>query len=87
MNKYNTTSYIGVTNSLTERTWQHKQKETKSFTEKYNLNKLVHYEIFNNPYDAICREKQLKKWSRKKKLGLIKKNNSDLRDLYNDLGW
>ncbi|MBI5071758.1 GIY-YIG nuclease family protein [Candidatus Falkowbacteria bacterium] len=85
MNKWNTTSYIGVTNSLSERVWQHKEKIVKGFTEKYNLNKLVYYEIFENVVEAISREKQLKRWSRKKKVDLIRKLNSDFKDLSDDL--
>lgn len=81
MNKCNTTSYIGVTNDLAERVWQHKQKMVKGFTAKYNLNKLVYYETFQNAYDAISREKQLKRWSRKKKIDPIKKQNPKFIDL------
>jgi len=81
MNKWNTTSYIGVTGNLTTRVWQHKQKMIDGFTKKYNLTKLVFYETFENAYDAISREKQLKRWSRKKKMALIKKQNPELRDL------
>ncbi|MFH1759348.1 MAG: GIY-YIG nuclease family protein [Patescibacteria group bacterium] len=84
MNKWNTTSYIGVTNDISNRAWQHKQKQVKGFTEKYNLNKVIHYEVFDNPYDAISREKQLKRWSRKKKIELIKKNNPEFKDLSDD---
>jgi len=81
MNKWNTVSYIGITGSLLGRTWQHKQKVVKGFTEKYNINKLVYYEIFDNPEEAILREKQLKRWSRKKKVDLIKKQNPKFKDL------
>lgn len=85
MNKWNTVSYIGITNNLSNRAWQHKQKLIKGFTEKYNLTKLVRYEVFNNPYDAISREKQLKKWSKIKKIALISKLNPNLKDLSDDL--
>lgn len=78
MNKWNTTSYIGVTNDLAERVWQHKQKMVKGFTAKYNLNKLVYYETFQNAYDAISREKQLKRWSRKKKNRSNQKTKSEI---------
>ena len=84
MNKWNTTSYIGITSILLERIWQHKHKVVKGFTAKYNLNKLVYYEVFDNPSDAISREQQLKRWSRKKKINLIKKQNPDFRDLSDD---
>ena len=85
MNKWNTTSYIGVTSDLAKRVWQHKQKEIKGFTEKYNLTKLVYYEVFKHVRDAIAREKQLKKWSREKKIRLIKKQNPQFRDLFDDM--
>jgi putative endonuclease len=85
MNKWNTTSYVGITRTLPERVWQHKTKVVKGFTAKYSLNKLVCYETFNNPYEAIAREKQLKRWSRKKKVELIKKQNSDFEDLSENL--
>ncbi len=77
--------YTGVTNNLPNRTWQHKQKLIKGFTSKYNLNKLVHYEIFTNVEEAIAREKQIKGGSRKKKIDLIEKDNSEWWDLSDDL--
>jgi len=85
MNKGNTTSYIGVTGNLPERIWQHKQKTVEGFSSKYNLNKLVYYEIFEDVYEAISREKQLKRWSRNKKIILIKKINPRFADLSLDL--
>jgi len=84
MNKWNTTSYIGVTAPLFERIQQHKRKENIGFTSKYNINRLVYCEEFDNSYDAISREKQLKKWSRKKKVELIKKQNPEFLDLSQD---
>ena len=84
MNKWNTVSYIGITGQLTGRVWQHKQKVNESFTKKYNINKLVYYETFDTPSDAIAREKQLKRWSRKKKVELIKKENPEFKDLSKD---
>ncbi len=53
MNKWNTVSYIGMTGELSGRIWQHNQKQNKGLTEKYNINKLVYYETFDNPFDAI----------------------------------
>lgn len=85
MNKWDTTSYIGITSNLMERVWQHKSKVVPGFTAKYNLDKLVYYEVFDTPYEAISREKQLKRWSRQKKTVLIKKLNPELRDLSNHL--
>jgi len=81
-NKTNTILYIGVTNSLVRRIYQHKNKLVSSFSSKYNLNKLVHYEIFPEIKLAIAREKQLKAGSRKKKDLLIQSINPHYEDLY-----
>jgi len=85
MNKRNTVLYIGITSNLIKRVWEHKNKLVKGFTEKYNVDKLVYYEIFNDPENAIAREKKIKGWLRKKKLALIKKKNPEFKDLYNSL--
>jgi len=85
MNKRNTVLYIGITSNLIKRVWEHKKKLVKGFTEKYNVDKLVYYEIFNDPENAIAREKKIKGWLRKKKLALIKKKNPEFKDLYNSL--
>ncbi len=82
-NKNNTVLYVGVTNNLTRRIWEHKSKLIEGFTKKYNLDKLVYFESFDNPKDAIKREKQLKAGSRKKKVELINKLNPEWKDLYN----
>jgi putative endonuclease len=74
--------YIGVTNNLIKRVWQHKNDLIKGFTEKYQAHNLVYFELFEDPQNAIKREKQLKNWSRKKKDALITKNNPMLKDLY-----
>lgn len=85
-NKRNGTLYIGVTNNLLNRNFQHKIKEDKnSFTAKYSINRLVYYETYIYIQDAIAREKQLKNWKRKWKIELIEKENSTWRDLFNDL--
>jgi len=81
----NTTLYTGVTNDLVKRAFQHKDKTTKGFTSKYNINKLVYYEIFDDPENAIAREKQIKAGSRQKKIDLICNLNPDWKDLYDDL--
>jgi len=73
-NKSNTL-YTGVTNDLHRRMYEHKNKLVKGFTSKYNINKLVFYEIFNNADDAIGAEKKIKGWDRKKKIELIKTKN------------
>jgi putative endonuclease len=80
-NKKNTVLYTGITNDLSKRIYQHKNKLTKGFTEKYNVNKLVYYELFNHPQEAIMAEKKIKGWLRKKKIDLIKKNNPEFKDL------
>ncbi|MDO8658440.1 MAG: GIY-YIG nuclease family protein [Candidatus Levybacteria bacterium] len=74
--------YIGVTGDLIKRVWEHKQKLVKGFTEKYNVNKLIYYEIFDDINEAIKREKQLKGGSREKKLKLIESINPGFEDLY-----
>lgn len=84
-NENNTVIYIGITNNLKGRVFQHKNKIIKGFTEKYNTVKLVYYEILDNPYSAISREKQIKAGSRKKKIDLINKANFQWKDLYEEL--
>jgi putative endonuclease len=77
----NTVIYIGVTNDLLRRLFEHKNKLLDGFTKKYNLDKLVYFETFNDINDAIKREKELKKWRREKKNNLIESVNSEWRDL------
>ncbi len=77
--------YIGVTDNLIKRIYQHKQKLVEGFTKKYNINKLVYYEITSDIKSAIWREKCLKKWNRKWKIELIEKNNPIWNDLYDKL--
>ncbi|MFH0702883.1 MAG: GIY-YIG nuclease family protein [bacterium] len=81
-----TTLYIGVTNSLERRIYEHKNKLMKGFTQRYNLTKLIYYEIFEDIEFAIQREKQLKKWLRQRKISLISKFNKDWLDLYCENG-
>jgi putative endonuclease len=78
------TIYIGVTNNLVKRVYEHKSKIIKGFTSKYNINKLVYYEVFNDVTNAIAREKQLKGWLRKKKIDLIESINPEWKDLTNE---
>ncbi len=78
----NTVLYTGITNDLVRRVYEHKQKLVSGFTEKYNVNKLVYFEIFQDPENAIKREKTIKNLLRFKKLNLIKANNPDFADLY-----
>ena len=81
-NKRNTVLYTGVTSKLLERIQQHKEKQDKnSFTAKYNVNKLVYFEEYNDVNEAITREKQIKAGSRKKKIELIESVNPEWKDL------
>lgn len=76
--------YVGMTNNLHRRVYEHKNKQNNGFTKKYNINKLLYYEVFQDILLAIEREKQIKKWSRKKKYNLMDNVNSELRDLSDD---
>ncbi len=84
-NKRNTVLYTGVTNDLIRRVYEHKQKLVEGFTKKYNIVKLVYYEVFGDCFSAIQREKQIKDGSRKKKEELINSINKEWRDLYDGL--
>jgi len=75
------TLYTGVTNDLYRRSFEHKNKLVPGFTKKYNIDKLIYYEIFNDPISAITREKEIKGWTRKKKIELIKKENPNFEEL------
>ena len=81
----NGTLYIGVTNSLERRAWQHQNKTTAGFTARYGVDRLVYFEDFRDVTNAITREKQLKAGSRAKKIALIEKENPEWRDLSE--GW
>jgi len=81
-NKKDGTLYIGVTSDLFRRVYEHKEGFVDSFTKKYNLKKLVYYEVFYEIREAIEREKQLKNWKRDWKIQLIEKENSEWEDLY-----
>ena len=73
--------YIGVTNNLPRRLYEHRNGLADGFTKKYTVHKLVYYEYTNDVYSAISREKQLKKWTRAKKNALVVKENPEWRDL------
>lgn len=77
--------YIGVTNNLVRRIYEHKIKLVEGFTEKYNVNKLVYYENTSDVEVAISREKQLKNWRKEKKIFLIEKFNPEWKDLYEEI--
>ena len=76
--------YIGVTGNLVRRLYEHKNGLVDGFTKKYNVHKLVYYENTNDVYSAISREKQLKKWSRNKKIALVSAANPNWQDLSAD---
>ena len=80
-NKNQRVLYIGITNTLEKRLWQHRHKEAKGFSTRYHLSHLLYYEPFSNPRSAIEREKQLKGWRRKKKVKLIETMNPRWPDL------
>lgn len=84
-NKRNGTLYTGVTSRLAIRIHDHKSKNIDGFTNRYNCDKLVYYELFSDMEHAIVREKQIKGGSRKKKLNLIESLNPDWKDLYEDI--
>ncbi|MFA6094546.1 MAG: GIY-YIG nuclease family protein [Candidatus Paceibacterota bacterium] len=83
--KRNGTLYIGVTNNLERRVFEHKNKTVEGFTKKYNVTQLVYYEETNDVNSALQREKQLKKWNRQWKLRLIEEKNPEWVDLYTNL--
>ncbi len=76
------TLYIGVTNDLLRRVWEHRNKVADGFTSKYNVARLVYFEQFGDAISAITREKQMKKWRRAWKVELIEKANPDWSGLY-----
>ncbi len=77
--------YIGVTNHLVRRVWEHKQKTVDGFTQRYGISLLVWYELHTDIVQAIKREKQLKQWKRQWKVNLIETKNKEWRDLWEDL--
>ena len=79
------TLYIGVTNNLQRRIYEHKRKLVPGFTSRYNINRLIYFETTSDILGAISREKELKGWTRKKKLDLIKTTNPTFADLSE--GW
>ena len=83
-NKKNGTLYIGISNNLERRVFEHKNKLVEGFTKKYSLDKLVYFESFQNVSDAIKREKQLKNWKRLWKIDLVEIENPDWNDLASD---
>ncbi|MEM6751697.1 MAG: GIY-YIG nuclease family protein [Cyanobacteria bacterium P01_C01_bin.38] len=84
-NEYNSVLYTGVTNDLIRRVYEHKEKLIAGFTKKYNVNKLVYYEVLTDINNAIAREKQIKAGSRQKKIDLVNSMNPQWCDLYDGL--
>ena len=85
-NKHNSVLYTGVTNDLVRRVYEHKNHlDKKSFTSRYNVEKLVFYEQTNNVESAIQREKQIKSWNRNRKINLLEEMNPQWEDLYESL--
>ena len=82
----NKVMYVGVTNDIRNRVYQHKNKDTDGFTKKYNINKLVYFESTENVLSAIAREKQIKGWLRQKKNRLVESVNPEWIDLSPELG-
>ena len=83
--KRNGTLYIGVTNDLARRAWEHHEALVPGFTKTYGVKTLVYYEVFGDITQAICREKRLKKYKREWKLNLIQQSNVEWRDLADTL--
>jgi putative endonuclease len=81
----NSTFYTGVTNDLIRRVWEHKEGIIKGFTWKYDVKQLVYYEVFDDIREAIRREKQIKKWTRKIKMEAIERMNPEWKDLYYEI--
>ena len=86
MSNWSQVLYVGVTNDLTRRVYEHKTKLVSGFTAKYNVTLLVYYEVAEDVLAAIAREKQIRGWLRAKKIALIESMNPDWRDLSLDLG-
>jgi putative endonuclease len=77
------TLYLGITNDLVRRVFEHKQKLLPGFSSRYGVHRLVWFEAYDDPTTAIAREKELKKWRRDWKIALIERDNPDWLDLYN----
>jgi len=84
-NKNNAVLYTGVTNDLNRRVYEHKNKLLEGFTKKYNVDKLVFYEVYDDINNAIAREKQIKGGSRVRKIKLIEEMNSGWKDLFDEI--
>lgn len=83
--KRNGTLYVGVTSNLTKRVWEHREGVAEGFTKRYQVLRLVYYEVHEDIREAIVREKRIKKWRREWKLRLIEQQNPEWRDLYDTI--
>ena len=81
----NGTLYVGVTNNLAKRVYEHKKNLISGFTEKYKVHNLVYFEKYNDIDEAILREKRIKRWKRNWKIKLIEKNNPEWEDIYHEI--
>lgn len=79
---YNSTLYIGMTSNLPRRIWEHKNKIADGFTKKYEVDRLVYYEMHEDVQEALRREKSMKRWSRSMKISAIERENPHWEDLY-----
>jgi putative endonuclease len=79
------TLYLGVTNDLIRRVFEHRSKAVRGFSSRYNITKLVWFEIYDDPISAISREKEIKKWRRAWKVALIVRENPEWNDLYESI--
>lgn len=84
-NDRNSVLYIGVTTNLPKRIWEHKNNINEGFARRYNCKQLYYYEVFENIYEAITREKRLKSWKREWKIKLIEEKNPYWKDLYPEI--
>ena len=85
--KRNGTLYVGLTNDLARRVWEHRNRAGAVFTRKYGVTMLVHAQPFDDIDVAMAQERKLKKWRRAWKLALIERDNPEWRDLYYELNW
>jgi len=85
MTNHSGTLYVGVTNDLESRVWEHKQQKVEGFTKRYRITRLVYYEEYSQVDEALAREKQIKGWLRRKKVALIEEGNPPWEDL--SAGW
>ena len=84
-NKRNNVIYTGVTSDLKQRVFEHKEKLVDGFTKRYNISKLVYYDVYEDAEEAILREKKIKGGSRAKKLALIEGMNNQWKDFYDEI--